>query len=403
MAKVQHAKRFLILLLAVQPALLVAPWAKADELLGHAPPPQGNAQRSMLRVKAAEEDIASGDNTSAAKNLQEAVALDPQNARAFLLIGYQAKQRGDNEVGEAKQKPYADALAAYQTAMKLDPKSAEAPFRIGELWRYQNNYEQAAAAYKQALAISPDYPEAASRLAEVEKNLEYRRKTKKDAAFPAAGEADEISPSCKSVMKKIGTNPAAPDSGKSAGPGFTSREMLALADHLKTASEQLSKIRNGVVPCEEAITRSDCYLLFLAKNPPVSSAEVGVFAAKGIDIFLSDRKAGGIDKARYPEALVEMLLSTLEHTDSSHFLASTLEAKGTADTYEKALAECTEKDELADEKGQLLRLISKKLDELEASHKKSGSEEEKRHDVARRKRFDALKQAPAPTPPVSKS
>ncbi|MGZ3649505.1 MAG: tetratricopeptide repeat protein [Bdellovibrionota bacterium] len=387
MAKAQRAKCFLLLLLAMR--LLSSP-AKADEpansnLVDPVPPP-----RPKLLVQRAEQDIASGDIKSAARNLREAVSLDPKNARAFLLLGYLAKQQGDNEGGEAKQKPYEEAMADYQTALKLDPQNPEPPFRIGELWRYQNQYEQAAAFYKQALALSPGHAEATARLAEVEKNIEMHRKL--HPAPAAAADADDVPAACKDLLKKIAADPAASDPSKApAVPGFTSRQMLALAEHMKTDSEQFGKMLKQNPPCAEAATRSGCYLAFVAKNPPVSSAEVGVFAAKGTDLLLADQKAGALDKAKFPEAAAEMLLSTLEHSNPSHFLASTLSGEGTPDVYEKELSQCTEKEAFAGVKARLLKIVAKKLDELEASHRKSGTAEEKARDLARRKRYDALK------------
>jgi len=55
---------------------------------------------------------------------------------------------------------YEEAIGAYQQAMELNPRLAEAPKCLGDTYKTLNRYPEAIKMYKKALAIRPEYYEA---------------------------------------------------------------------------------------------------------------------------------------------------------------------------------------------------------------------------------------------------
>jgi predicted TPR repeat methyltransferase len=73
---------------------------------------------------------------------------------------------------------HADAVAAYEQAIALDPDCAEAHYRLGLARRDQQQFSAAIASYRRALALKPDYIEAHNNLGvvlQLESNLEDAR------------------------------------------------------------------------------------------------------------------------------------------------------------------------------------------------------------------------------------
>src|SRR5438034_3166474 len=70
----------------------------------------------------------------------------------------QAKVYFDQGESYSKQKNWEQAIAAYQQAIRIDPKYAEAWNNMGFCYRKVKQYDKALDAYKQAMALKPDFP-----------------------------------------------------------------------------------------------------------------------------------------------------------------------------------------------------------------------------------------------------
>jgi tetratricopeptide (TPR) repeat protein len=69
----------------------------------------------------------------------------------------QAKSFFDQGQSHAKKKNWNLAVAAYQQAVKLEPKFPEAWNNMGYCYRRLKQYDKALEAYRQALALKPDF------------------------------------------------------------------------------------------------------------------------------------------------------------------------------------------------------------------------------------------------------
>jgi len=58
----------------------------------------------------------------------------------------------------AKKQNWDQAIAAYQQAVRIDPKFAEAWNNLGYCYRKTKQYDKALDAYKQAISLKPDFP-----------------------------------------------------------------------------------------------------------------------------------------------------------------------------------------------------------------------------------------------------
>mgnify|MGYP003347138629 FL=1 len=59
---------------------------------------------------------------------------------------------------------HAEAIAAFEQAIAVDPHDAESHYRCGIAWRDRENLDAAIASYRRALACKPDYAEAYNNL-----------------------------------------------------------------------------------------------------------------------------------------------------------------------------------------------------------------------------------------------
>ena len=84
---------------------------------------------------------------------------------------------------------HADACAAYQQAIGLDPACAEAHYRCGIAWRDQAQFSAAIASYRRALALKPDYIEAHNNLGVV-----LQLDNRLDEAYACYRRAVELNP-----------------------------------------------------------------------------------------------------------------------------------------------------------------------------------------------------------------
>ena len=72
-------------------------------------------------------------------------------------VDSQAKTFFDQGKAYAKQKSWNLAIAAYQQAVRLEPKFAEAWNNMGYCYRKTKQFDKALDAYKQAMSLKPDF------------------------------------------------------------------------------------------------------------------------------------------------------------------------------------------------------------------------------------------------------
>lgn len=114
---------------------------------------------SEVRARAELERIAAvyeaGDVEAAIPQLEAHVRTYPKDSLAWTILGHAYEDLDRDE----------DALAAYEAALALDPRSFQAITGKGILHRKRGEYEKAMAAYREAVAIDPSYAQAYSSMA----------------------------------------------------------------------------------------------------------------------------------------------------------------------------------------------------------------------------------------------
>lgn len=127
--------------------------ALAERLLSAAlsPDPQHQpaAYREDLYFHIAAIQAAQGKNEAARKNFEEALALNPKDARAHNDLGVLLEKEGKLE----------EALASYEKAVQSNPAFALAQSNLGNLLGLLGKHEEAAEAFRTAATLAPDQPE----------------------------------------------------------------------------------------------------------------------------------------------------------------------------------------------------------------------------------------------------
>jgi tetratricopeptide (TPR) repeat protein len=77
----------------------------------------------------------------------------------------QAKTLFDQGEGYSKEQKWDLAIAAYQQAVRIDPKYVEAWNNLAHAYRKTTQYNKALDAYQQAVGLKPDFPNAHEYLA----------------------------------------------------------------------------------------------------------------------------------------------------------------------------------------------------------------------------------------------
>jgi tetratricopeptide (TPR) repeat protein len=77
-----------------------------------------------------------------------------------------AEQEFNRGLAAQQEKQWAKAAAAFQSAVRLNPRYAEAWNGLGFALRNQGKYPESIKAYDQALRLRPDFPEALGSLGE---------------------------------------------------------------------------------------------------------------------------------------------------------------------------------------------------------------------------------------------
>jgi tetratricopeptide (TPR) repeat protein len=95
----------------------------------------------------------------AIKLLNEAIKLDPKNARNYILLGDAQLEKNPTD-GSAP-------IKNYQKATELNPKSTLGILREGKLYQRGRNYQLALDFYKKAIGVDPNFAPAYREIAEV--------------------------------------------------------------------------------------------------------------------------------------------------------------------------------------------------------------------------------------------
>lgn len=117
-------------------------------------------KNATVLTKIAEEYIndETKDFIEANKLLDLAQKLEPKNPEVLLLRGDAALEQSNDG---------SKAIAFYESAAKLDPKSVTAYLRIGQLWNRSKNYNAALDSYKKANLIDSSFAPAYREMAEI--------------------------------------------------------------------------------------------------------------------------------------------------------------------------------------------------------------------------------------------
>lgn len=107
------------------------------------------ARRARLARKQYETAVAqkdAGEFDGARRNLERAVALDPDHAGAHYWLG----------IVLAREQAYADSAAHLERALALDPAIPDGWIDLGNVYALQRDFSRAEASYRAALAADPD-------------------------------------------------------------------------------------------------------------------------------------------------------------------------------------------------------------------------------------------------------
>lgn len=112
----------------------------------------------LIKIAEVYIDAETKDFTEANKLLDLAQKLEPKNPEVLLLKGDAVLEQSNDG---------SKAIAYYEEAAKLDPKSVTAILRIGKLWNRSKNYNAALDSYKKASLIDSSFAPAYREMAEI--------------------------------------------------------------------------------------------------------------------------------------------------------------------------------------------------------------------------------------------
>lgn len=115
---------------------------------------------ALQNIRKAENLILRNDHYTALVLLQQAVKFEPDNAKAWHLLG---------EVQNQNPKWRRDAADAYMRALSIEPNRIETMIALGDLYFNQRMYTRARNHYQEVLQIDPVHELALSRMKKVEK------------------------------------------------------------------------------------------------------------------------------------------------------------------------------------------------------------------------------------------
>ncbi len=163
----------------------VAVGSMAVGLLGAALPRgeegDGKEHRAEAQRLAAVQRLAEGDPAEATRAALDALALDPDDAEAWVLLGDL----------RSRQERWGEAEAAYERATELDGHRFRPWLQLGKVYRAVGRPAAAREAIGKARELDPDHPEAASEaaaLAEERGDLQHAADLLAQGARRARGE-----------------------------------------------------------------------------------------------------------------------------------------------------------------------------------------------------------------------
>ncbi len=244
-----------------------------------------------------------GDSESAEKLFAEAIALEPNNARAHLDRGSALKNLGllDEALAEfdealrlqptyvkahynrgvalAAQGDDAAALAAYQRALELDPKHDKARFNGANAMRRLGRLEEAATAYSALIAENP-----ANGNAHLGRALSLLDLGRDSEALVVLEESDRVfptSPTFKNLIARVLVTSADPGV-RDLARGLALAQQLAGAATTVTHVETLAMAQAAVGDFAGAIENLERTLAALERS---GQSEAGAALAKRLEAF----------------------------------------------------------------------------------------------------------------------
>jgi tetratricopeptide (TPR) repeat protein len=138
--------------------------------------------KNLLQYADIEKKLVAGDIDNAQQQLLELVQKDPQNGRAWLLLGNTHEKKSDldqaivayRQASLLKEKDADSALRQINTA-RVQPMMKEADQAIGE-----KNWVKASSSLREALSIGPELPFVHRKMAEVLKQLGDNKEADKE-------------------------------------------------------------------------------------------------------------------------------------------------------------------------------------------------------------------------------
>ena len=145
----------------------------------------------------------------AIRELQEAIKIDPNYAKAHLELGvlYQEKADREGALQELQQakSDYENAFRELQQAVKINPNDAEAHFRLGGIYQVFGGYDQALSEFEEVIRINPNFPRIHTAIGSVYHTRGVRalvKATRLDWSYLLADTLKEISYKNKDELKK---------------------------------------------------------------------------------------------------------------------------------------------------------------------------------------------------------
>jgi tetratricopeptide (TPR) repeat protein len=217
---------------------------------------------------------------------RQILAVEPNHADAWHLLGAIAHQVGKNEVaveyierairligseaafhsnlGGAYRalRRIPEAIACYRRALELKPDYAEAHYNLGVALKDQGKLDEAVACYRRALELKPDYAEARCNLGNV-----LRDQGNLDDAVDCYRRALELKPDFAAAHGNLGV--VLNDQGRRDDAIACYRRALQLKPDFADAHNNLGAALNGQGKLAEALT---CYRQALELKPDFAEA-----------------------------------------------------------------------------------------------------------------------------------
>lgn len=125
-------------------ALLIVALFAACATQAPAPPPTASTFDTCIRQAGVA--MGNGDFALAIQHLNEALALQPNSARAYNYLGMAHQQR----------KEFEQAKASFEKAVALEPTFAPACNNLGSLYSLNGDYDHAVQLFEKAISLAPD-------------------------------------------------------------------------------------------------------------------------------------------------------------------------------------------------------------------------------------------------------